>query len=58
MNAQKWPIWVRTYPAVTTVLRRAESAFRANSEPAGPTESITLRDSRHGSGVWLSAATH
>jgi hypothetical protein len=29
----------------------AESAFRANSAPARPTESITLRDSRHGNDV-------
>ena len=28
-----------------------ELAFRANSAPAGPTESITLRDSRSGTGV-------
>jgi hypothetical protein len=31
---------------------RAEPAFRANSTPAGPTESITLRDSRQESDVW------
>ena len=30
---------------------RTKSASRANSAPAGPTESITLRDSRHGSDV-------
>ena len=33
------------------------SAFRANSAPAGLTESITLRDSRHGSDVWPPTAT-
>jgi len=33
-------------------LLRAESAFRANAALAGPTESITLRDSRHGTDVW------
>jgi len=36
----------------------AESAFRANSSPAVPTESVTLRDGGHGSGVWPPSATH
>ena len=35
----------------------AESAFRANSASAGPSESITLRGSRHGTDVWPPLAT-
>ena len=37
---------------------RADSAFRANSSPAVPTDSVTLRDGGHGSGVWPPSATH
>ena len=29
----------------------------AQTPPAGPTESITLRDSRHGTDVWPPSAT-
>ena len=39
------------------ILSRAKSAFHANSATAGPIESITLRDIRHGSGVWPPTAT-
>src|SRR5487761_155138 len=35
----------------------AESAFRANSSPAAPTASVTLRDGGHGSGVWPPSTT-
>jgi hypothetical protein len=31
---------------------RTKSAIRANPAPAGPIESITLCDGRHGTGVW------
>jgi hypothetical protein len=42
---------------VRSAADRASSAFRANSAPAGPTESIMLRDRRHGGDV-LAADGH
>jgi hypothetical protein len=36
-------------PAPSPVFSSTDSAFRANSATAGPIESITLRDIRHGS---------
>jgi hypothetical protein len=38
-------------------LASGESAFRANSSPAVPTKSITLRDDGHGIDVWPPSAT-
>ena len=39
--------------AIAATTKHAESAFRANLALAGPAGSITLCDSRRGTGVWL-----
>jgi hypothetical protein len=52
-----WAICVRSRHHERSILRSADSAFGANSAVAGPTESITLRDMRHGSGARPPTAT-
>jgi hypothetical protein len=46
------------YGRVLESIARTKSAGSANSSPAVPTESVTLRDDDHGSGVWPPSATH